>query len=286
MTAARPDHPAPGPLPPERTAPAAAPPGSPAPQDRAADPLIPPGPLPALAGAALAGLLAGTAVLPLPVFVCAVVVLQGLTAAGWFRLNGMWPARQGIALAFLAGVAADVAMLAVDEDDAMTAVVGTFGVWALLNLVLHLRNRSAPEERLYALTAALTATALTVTVCGWLAAAAAGGPGGAATGSVVVGAAAVAAAVLLRAAPLPSVVSLALSALAAAGAGHLASLATGFPAHGEGALLGAAAGLCALTGLRVASYDFPSRFVHMTAGVALPAALAAPAVYGLGHLLG
>ena len=41
----------------------------------------------------------------------AVVLLQAVTAAGWFRLNGMWPARQGIALAFLAGVAADAGLL-------------------------------------------------------------------------------------------------------------------------------------------------------------------------------
>ncbi|MZE78108.1 hypothetical protein GTY57_14150, partial [Streptomyces sp. SID5475] len=53
-----------------------------------------------------------------------------------------------------------------------------------------------------------------------------------------------------------------------------------------GALLGAVAGLCALIGLRVASYDYPSRFVHLTAGVALPLAAAAPAVYVLSRTLG
>ncbi len=40
-----------------------------------------------------------------------------------------------------------------------------------------------------------------------------------------------------------------------------------------------------MIGLRVASYDYPSRFVHMTAGVALPLTLAAPAVYLLGRTL-
>jgi hypothetical protein len=54
----------------------------------------------------------------------------------------------------------------------------------------------------------------------------------------------------------------------------------------EGALLGAGAGACALIGHRVASYDYPSRFVHFTAGVALPLAAAAPAVYVLGRALG
>ena len=44
------------------------------------------------------------------------------------------------------------------------------------------------------------------------------------------------------------------------------------------ALFGLGVGLAALLGLRVASYDFPSRFVHLTAGVALPLTAAAPLV--------
>ena len=54
----------------------------------------------------------------------------------------------------------------------------------------------------------------------------------------------------------------------------------------EAALLGLGAGVCALIGHRVASYDYPSRFVHMTAGIALPLTAAAPAVYLLGRALG
>ncbi|KIF04834.1 membrane protein, partial [Streptomyces sp. RSD-27] len=50
-----------------------------------------------------------------------------------------------------------------------------------------------------------------------------------------------------------------------------------------GALVGLAAGVCALVGLRVAAYDYPSKFVHMTAGVALPLAAAAPVVYLIGR---
>jgi len=53
----------------------------------------------------------------------------------------------------------------------------------------------------------------------------------------------------------------------------------------DGALVGLAAGACALIGRRVAGYDFPSRFVHLTAGIALPLACAAPAVYLVGRLL-
>ncbi|OEV05041.1 hypothetical protein AN216_04665 [Streptomyces oceani] len=58
------------------------------------------------------------------------------------------------------------------------------------------------------------------------------------------------------------------------------------PGRADGALLGLAAGVCAVAGLRVASYDFPSRFVHLTAGVALPLSLAAPVVYLLGRVTG
>lgn len=72
--------------------------------------------------------------------------------------------------------------------------------------------------------------------------------------------------------------------MAAAGAGIAAGQLTGLGA--SGALLGLAVSGCALIGLRVASYDYPSRFVHLTAGVALPLALAAPAVYVLGRALG
>ncbi|MGW0766893.1 hypothetical protein [Streptomyces sp. NPDC002676] len=54
----------------------------------------------------------------------------------------------------------------------------------------------------------------------------------------------------------------------------------------KGALLGLAAGACALIGHRVASYDYPSRFVHFTAGVALPLSAAAPVVWVLGRALG
>ncbi|KIF68732.1 hypothetical protein HY68_08980 [Streptomyces sp. AcH 505] len=71
--------------------------------------------------------------------------------------------------------------------------------------------------------------------------------------------------------------------LVSAGAGIAVG---GFTDLGSGgALLGLGAGVCALIGLRAASYDYPSRFVHMTAGVALPLAAAAPAVYLLGRAL-
>ena len=98
------------------------------------------------------------------------------------------------------------------------------------------------------------------------------------------GAAAVAAAVLARALPLPTAASVVVALLAAAGAGIAVGGMTdlGTP----GAFLGLGAGVCALIGHRVASYDYPSRFVHFTAGVALPLTAAAPAVYLLGRALG
>ncbi|MCW7985127.1 membrane protein [Streptomyces platensis subsp. clarensis] len=238
-------------------------------------PIIPPGIQPAALTAGLALLLALTAPLGRPVLAVPVALLQAVTAAGWFRLNGMWPARQGIALAFLAGLTTDVALLATDRESAPLVGIGTLGVWCLLVLVLQLRNRSSADERMYALTAGLTSTALAVLAAGQLAAS---------PHAVVVGAAAVAVAALARALPLPPAASVGISLVAAAGAGIAVGQLTGLGA--SGALLGLAAGGCALIGLRVASYDYPSRFVHLTAGVALPLALAAPAVYVLGRALG
>ncbi|MEV4924943.1 hypothetical protein [Streptomyces roseoverticillatus] len=237
--------------------------------------ILSPGLKPALVTTALAALLALTA--PLGQFALAVplVLLQAVTAAGWFRLNGMWPARQGIALAFLGGVAADIGMLATDRSQAPTVVIGTLGVWILLVIVLQLRSHASPDERLYGLTAAAASSALAVLATGHLAAS---------SDAVVVGASAVAVTALARALPLPSLAAPVVALLAAAGSGiatgGLTDLGT------SGALLGLAAGACALIGLRVASYDYPSRFVHMTAGVALPLAVAAPAVYVLGRVLG
>ncbi|WP_028814642.1 hypothetical protein [Streptomyces flavidovirens] len=237
-------------------------------------PIIAPGMQPAALTAVLALLLAGAAAVGPYALVVPLVLLQAVTAAGWFRLNGMWPARQGIALAFLGGVTADIALLAVDAAHAPAAIIGTLGVWVLLTLVLQLRNQAPADERMYGLTATVTSAALAVIAAGHLAAA---------SEAVIVGGIAVAVAVPARALPLPGVVSVVVALLAAAGAGIAAGAVTDVGA--QGALLGLAAGVCALIGLRVASYDYPSRFVHMTAGVALPLAAAAPAVYLIGRVV-
>ncbi|KAA6218762.1 hypothetical protein [Streptomyces filamentosus] len=237
-------------------------------------PIIEPGMRPAAVTAVLGLLLAGGAALGPYGLLLPLVALQGLTAAGWFRLNGMWPARQGIALAFLGGLVADAALLAAGREHAAAAILGTLGVWVLLTLVLQLRSHADPDERMYGLMATVASAALAVLAAGHL---------GAEPDAVVVGAVAVAATVLARAVPLPGPVSLVASLLAGAGAGVAAGGPTGMGA--SGALLGLAVGVCALVGLRTASYDYPSRFVHMTAGVALPLTAAAPAVYLLGRAL-
>jgi hypothetical protein len=233
--------------------------------------------------AVLAALTAATAELARPALVVAVVLLQAVTATGWFRLCGMWPARQGIALAFLAGLVVDVALLITSGDRAPTVVVGTLGVWVVLILLQQLRHRGGADERLASLTATAASTVLTVLAAGYLAIA------GTSAGSapVVVGTVAVAVAAVVRAVPFPPVVSVVVALLAAAGSGVIMGHATGtvMGAGAAGVLLALAAGGCALTGLRVASYDFPSRFVHFTAGVALPLTVAAPAVYLLGRIL-
>lgn len=238
-------------------------------------PIIDPGPQSAILTAVLGLLLAVAAALGQYALLLPLIALQGLTAAGWFRLNGMWPARQGIALAFAGALAADVAVLAVDPSYGPGAIVGTLGAWVLLTLVLQLRSHADPDERMYGLMASVASAALAIICAGYLAADPA---------AATVGAAAVAVAVFARALPLPTAPSVGVSLAAAAGAGiavgGLTSVGTG------GALIGLVAGACALVGLRVAAYDYPSKFVHMTAGVALPLAAAAPAVYLIGRVVG
>ncbi|MFE9450479.1 hypothetical protein [Streptomyces sp. NPDC006739] len=238
-------------------------------------PVIEPGMQPAALTAVLGLLLAVTAAVGSYALVVPLVVLQAVTAAGWFRLNGMWPARQGIALAFAGGLTADVAVLAAGRGDAPVAILGPLGVWVLLSLVLQLRSHASADERMYGLMATVVSSALTVVATGYL---------GAAAHAASVGAAAVAVAVLARALPLPTPASVVVALLAAAGAGIAVGGMTGLGT--KGALLGAAAGGCALVGHRVASYDYPSRFVHFTAGVALPLSAAAPVVWVLGRALG
>ncbi|MFI5632250.1 hypothetical protein ACIA8E_23310 [Streptomyces sp. NPDC051664] len=237
-------------------------------------PIIAPGMQPAAITAGLGLLLAlGAAIGQYALFV-PLVLLQAVTAAGWFRLNGMWPARQGIALAFAGGFVADVVLLVAGRDNAPAAILGTLGIWVLLTVVLQLRSHAGADERMYGLMATVASAALAILAAGHLAAV---------PDAVTVGGVAVAVAVLARALPLPGPVSVVVALLAAAGAGVAAGGFTDLGA--KGALLGLAAGGCALIGLRVASYDYPSRFVHMTAGVALPLTAAAPAVYLIGRAL-
>ncbi|MGQ4716235.1 hypothetical protein ACUN22_21390 [Streptomyces anulatus] len=237
-------------------------------------PIIAPGMQPAALTAVLGLLLAGGAALGPYALLVPVVLLQAVTAAGWFRLNGMWPARQGIALAFAGGLVADVALLAAGREHGPAALLGTLGVWVLLTVVLQLRSHAGADERMYGLMATVVSASLAVLAGGHLAAV---------PDAVVVGGVAVAAATLVRALPLPGAASVAVALLAGVGAGLVAGNATDIGA--KGALLGLAAAGCALVGLRVASYDYPSRFVHMTAGVALPLAAAAPAVYLVGRAI-
>ncbi|MFF7950382.1 hypothetical protein [Streptomyces griseorubiginosus] len=237
-------------------------------------PIIEPGIQPAALTALLGLLLSGTAAVGSYALLVPLVALQAVTAAGWFRLNGMWPARQGIALAFLGALVADAALLVAGRSNGPAAILGTLGVWVLLSLVMQLRSHADPDERMYGLMATVASAALAIVATGYLAAD---------PDAVSVGAAAAAVAVLARALPLPTPASVVVSLLAAAGAGIAVGGMTGLGA--KGALLGAGAAVCALIGHRVASYDYPSRFVHFTAGVALPLAAAAPAVYVLGRAI-
>lgn len=237
-------------------------------------PIIPPGIQPAGLTAVLGLLLAGGAALGPYALLVPLVVLQAVTAAGWFRLNGMWPARQGIALAFAGALVADAAVLGVGDDHALAAILGTLGGWVLLTVVLQLRSYAGADERMQGLMATAVSAALAIIATGVLASE---------PDAVTVGALAVAAATVVRALPLPGVVSVVAALAAGAGAGYLAGGLTDL--GGQGALLGLGAGVGALIGLRAASYDYPSRFVHMTAGVALPLTVAVPLIHLLGRAL-
>ncbi|MCW8101544.1 hypothetical protein [Streptomyces tauricus] len=237
-------------------------------------PIIEPGGQPAVLTAILGLLLAGAAAVGQYALVVPLVILQAVTAAGWFRLNGMWPARQGIALAFAGALTADVALLVAGRENAPAAILGTLGVWVLLTLVLQLRSHAGADERMLGLMATVVSAALAIIATGYLAAE---------PDAVIVGGVAVAAALPARALPLPTAASVVVALLAAVGAGVAVGALTDLGAGG--AVLGAGAGVCALVGHRVASYDYPSKFVHFTAGVALPLAAAAPAVYLLGRAL-
>ncbi|WP_371777046.1 hypothetical protein [Streptomyces sp. NBC_01438] len=238
-------------------------------------PIIAPGMQPAAITAGLGLLLALGAAIGSYALLVPLVLLQAVTAAGWFRLNGMWPARQGIALAFAGGLVADVVLLAAGRENGPAAILGTLGVWVLLTVVLQLRSRAGADERMQGLMATVASAALAVLAAGHLAAV---------PDAVTVGGVAVALTVLARALPLPGPASVVAALVVAAAAGGAAGAVTDLGA--KGALLGLAAGGCALIGLRVASYDYPSRFVHMTAGVALPLTAAAPAVYLIGRAIG
>ncbi|WP_436738071.1 hypothetical protein [Streptomyces sp. BBFR102] len=237
-------------------------------------PIIDPGTQPALLTAALGLLMAGGAALGWFGLLVPLVVLQGVTAAGWFRLNGMWPARQGIVLAFAGALVADAVLLVAGEENGPAAVIGTLGVWVLLCLVLQLRSGAPPDDRLHGLFATIASAALAILAAGYLAAGA---------DAVVVGGISVAVAVFVRSLPLPAAASMVAAVLAGAGAGAVGGALTGLGA--PAALIGAGAAVCAVIGHRVAAYDYPSRFVHMTAGVALPLTAAAPAVYLLGRVV-
>ncbi|HSA54005.1 MAG TPA: hypothetical protein VLH10_28325, partial [Yinghuangia sp.] len=234
----------------------------------------PPGLVPALITACFAAVLAAGSLAGGAAAVGGVVLLQVLTAAGWFRLHGMWPARQGIALAVLAAFAADAAVLLAD-DRGLRVLPGVLAAVLGVVLLQQLARRDGRPELMPALTVTLSAAMLAAFDVLYVLAARVESPGVSDGALVAAGAAAAAAAVVCAALPLPGPVGAVLGLAAAAGVGAVAGSATDL---GNAWALGAGAGLMGLLGRRVAGYDHPSRFVHMTAGVALPLALAAPVV--------
>jgi hypothetical protein len=243
-----------------------------APPRRTGSPIIDPGTQPGAITLGLGALIGVAALAGKFGLVLPVALLQAVTAAGWFRLNGMWPARQGIALAALGGFVADAAILAASAHSSGPAILaGTLGAFFLLVLILQIFRPSNPDERFYALTVCASATVVTVLAGGYLAV----GSGKAVlAGALAAGVSAAVSAALRK----QAVVGFAAGGFLGLLVGGGVAAATHLPLA-QGLLVGLGAGVCALLGRRVAAYDFPSRFVHMTAGVALPLALAAPMVY-------
>ncbi|SEM39533.1 hypothetical protein [Streptacidiphilus jiangxiensis] len=243
-----------------------------APPARSGSPIIDPGVQPGAITLVLGALIGVAALAGKFGLVVPVALLQAVTAAGWFRLNGMWPARQGIALAALGGFVADAAILAASAHSTGPAILaGALGGFFLLVLILQIFRPSNPDERFYALTVCASATVVTVLAGAYLAV----GSGKAVlAGAIAAGVSAAVSAALRK----PAVAGFAAGGLLGVLVGGGLGLATGLGLT-QGLLLGLGAGVCALIGRRVAAYDFPSRFVHMTAGIALPLALAAPMVY-------
>ncbi|BFV57853.1 hypothetical protein KCMC57_up29570 [Kitasatospora sp. CMC57] len=226
---------------------------------KSGSPIVAPGLRPALLTAGLCALLA---VATRHGLTPALMVAQALTAVGWFRLHGMWPARQGIAGVAVAGFAADAGALA----GGTAGLAAALGAGLVVVLVWQTFRPADRSERFYALTVLGSGVLLTGLMASLLLAS-----------HVPAAVLVVAVTALLAAAPVPGVVGPAAALLLGAAAGVLA----GAPP----ALAGLVA-VGALTGRRVASYDFPSRFVHFTAGVALPLAVAAPLAWIGSRLIG
>ncbi|MFE5326508.1 hypothetical protein ACFRCG_08960 [Embleya sp. NPDC056575] len=243
----------------------------------------PPGLLPGLCTVGLAGVLAVTAIAGKPALLLGIAFLQVLTAVGWFRLNGMWPARQGIALVVLVAFGTDAAVYAKGEQG-LASVPAVLAGALLVTLAMQARSGARPGELLPALTVTTSAALITAFDVAYLVAGdLSGGPVDAGA-AVVPAVLAAGVATLVRAVPLPPAIAAIPSWLLGSAAGAAAAVSLGGEAP-YAALLGAGAAALALLGRRVAGYDHPSRFVHFTAGVSLPLALAAPAAYLLGRVM-
>ncbi|GAA1169064.1 hypothetical protein F4556_003110 [Kitasatospora gansuensis] len=229
---------------------------------KSGSPIVEPGPLPALLTGVLCALLAVATLGGRYGLTAGLMVAQGLTAVGWFRLHGMWPARQGIAGVAVAGFAADVAVPA----GGTAGLAAALGVGLVAVLVWQTFRPADPAERFYTLTVLGSGVLLTGLLASVLLA-----------GHVPAALLAVAVTTLVAAAPVQGALAPVAALLLGAAAGVIA---------GAPPVVAGLAAVGALVGRRVASYDFPSRFVHFTAGVALPLAVAAPLAWIGSWLLG
>jgi hypothetical protein len=230
---------------------------------------------------ALAAVLVLGALTATPVLVLAVLLAQGLFAAGWFAGLRVPSPRGGLVVVAAAGAGADIAVLAGDDTRPLAHVAPVLGLALLAAFAHQLLRRDGRVELTVSLTATGTAAVLAGLASAWLALDVS--PHG--DGLLVVAAVAAAA---------PAVIDLVaglvsgprwVAAVAAAAVTLLASgLVAGSTEVGTPVALAAGAGgavaarLAALLAERA-----PTPQVLLTA--ALPAALVAPVVYLLGRVL-
>lgn len=235
----------------------------------------------ALLTAVVAGLLALAATAGQVPLTIAVIFVQIVLAAGWYRLAPV-PSRHGsLALTLAAAAAADIALLAQGRAITVGPLATVLG-FAVVGVFVHELLRQDGRAYLTASIAA-TSTGCTLAVLAATLVAERAAPGGRSV--LVTGMVAIAAAAVLSSPPMPAPVSVVVGTLAGLVAGGAVGRMLDDLGLGRGLTMGAVAGLFAATAGYVMAAARSSRRAVLSAAVMLPIAFAGPATYVLGRIL-